>query len=47
MLDAIKLGTKWQDALKDAYSVTPADFTAAFGRSVGIRTCTLDERKHR
>jgi hypothetical protein len=36
MLDAIKLGTKWQDALADAYGVTPAELTVAFGRSVGI-----------
>ena len=36
MLDAIKHGTKWQDALKDAYGVTPAELTAAFGKSVGI-----------
>jgi hypothetical protein len=36
MFDAIKMGTKWQDALKDAYGVTPAELTAAFGRSVGI-----------
>ena len=36
MLDAIKLGTKWQDALEDAYGATPAKLTAAFGRSVGI-----------
>ena len=32
MLDAIKPGTKWQDALKDAYGVTPAELTAAYGR---------------
>ena len=36
MFDAIKMGTKWPDALKDAYGVTPAELTAAFGRSVGI-----------
>ena len=36
MLDAIKMGTKWQVALKDAYGVTPAELTTAFGRSVGI-----------
>ena len=31
MLDSIKL-VKWQDALKDAYGVTPAELTAAYGR---------------
>lgn len=36
MIDAIKQGTKWRQALKDAYGVTPAELTAAFGRSVGI-----------
>jgi hypothetical protein len=36
MLEAIKHGTKWEDALKDAYGVTPAELTTAFGKTVGI-----------
>ena len=36
MINSIKMGTKWQDALQDAYRATPAELTAAFGRSVGI-----------
>lgn len=36
MLDAIKQGIPWQKALKDAYGVTPAELTEAFGKSVGI-----------
>ena len=36
MLDEIKSGAKWQDALKTAYRVTPAELTAAYGRSMGI-----------
>ena len=36
MLDAIKQGTKWRAALKEAYGVTPAELTVAYGRTVGI-----------
>jgi hypothetical protein len=36
MVDSIKMGTRWRDALKEASGVTPAQPTAAFGRSVGI-----------
>jgi hypothetical protein len=36
MLEGIKLGTKWQNAIQDAFGATPEGLTAAFGRSVGI-----------
>jgi hypothetical protein len=36
MVNSIKMGSKWQDALQGAYRATPAQLTAAFGQSVGI-----------
>ncbi len=36
LLDGIKSGKKWEDALQESYGVTPAELTAQFGMSVGI-----------
>ncbi len=36
LIDGIKSGKKWEDALQESYGVTPAELTAQFGMSVGI-----------
>jgi len=36
LIDGIKSGKKWEDALQDSYRVTSAELTAQFGMSVGI-----------
>jgi hypothetical protein len=36
LIDLIKTGTPWRDALRQSYGLTPEGLAAAYGRSVGI-----------
>jgi hypothetical protein len=36
LIDAVKSGKKWEDALQAAYGVTPEELAAQFGMSMGI-----------
>ena len=37
LIEAIKLGVPWEDALMHAYKMTPEQLTDAYGRSMGIQ----------
>ena len=36
MVEGIKSGKKWEDALKDSYKVTPPELAARFGMAIGV-----------
>ncbi len=35
-IEGIKLGLPWEDALKKAYGLTPADLVRLYGQTIGI-----------
>ena len=36
LIDGIKDGLPWEDALKEAYGLTPAELARAYGQAIGI-----------
>ncbi len=36
LIDGIKDGLTWEDALHEAYGLTPAELALAYGQSIGI-----------
>ena len=35
-IEGIKLGLSWEDSLKKAYGLTPAELAQVYGQSIGI-----------
>jgi hypothetical protein len=35
-IDGIKAGLTWQESMQENYGLTPQEFVAAYGRSIGV-----------